>query len=364
MERHYPAGFWHFQPGGCCHGNPPPAANHTRACYDASVLSLSVRDVGEWPLLRWRLISAGVILSILFTLLVLDFRQACSAVTGLWLAPVFVVVAVLAAEEVLSLLAAKGHAPIAWPIYLGTVALALAACAPIWMELASGSRGEKAGAESRGSGAALAAEFGAPLVALGMAMTLVFFVEIRRYRQPGQAIVHIALSTLTLVYVGVLSGFIAALRLYAGNRWGMAAVVSLLLIVKFADTGAYACGRLWGRHKLTPRLSPGKTVEGAIGGVVTACAASFVFFHYLAPAIVGPHYIRPAWWGWLVYGLVLAISGMVGDLGESLLKREMGRKDSSTWLPGLGGVLDVIDSILVAAPFAYLCWLAGIVGPG
>ena len=66
----------------------------------------------------------------------------------------------------------------------------------------------------------------------------------------------------------------------------------------------------------------------------------------------------------LVYGLMLAVAGMHGDLAESLLKRDMQRKDSSTWLPGLGGVLDIIDSVLVAAPCAYLCWVVGLVGPG
>jgi phosphatidate cytidylyltransferase len=65
----------------------------------------------------------------------------------------------------------------------------------------------------------------------------------------------------------------------------------------------------------------------------------------------------------LLYGLILAAAGMHGDLAESMLKRDMQRKDSSTWLPGLGGVLDIVDSVLVAAPCAYLCWVLGLVGP-
>ena len=73
--------------------------------------------------------------------------------------------------------------------------------------------------------------------------------------------------------------------------------------------------------------------------------------------------MEPPLAGSLAYGLILAVAGMIGDLTESMLKRDMERKDSSTWLPGLGGVLDIIDAVLVAAPVSYLCWVAGLVGP-
>jgi phosphatidate cytidylyltransferase len=114
---------------------------------------------------------------------------------------------------------------------------------------------------------------------------------------------------------------------------------------------------------MTPRLSPSKTIEGAIGGVATACVSSWAFFQFVAPSLRGAaQYVPPAWLATMVYGLVLAIAAIIGDLAESLLKRDMERKDSSTWLPGLGGVLDVIDSILVAAPAAFVCWELGLVG--
>ena len=80
--------------------------------------------------------------------------------------------------------------------------------------------------------------------------------------------------------------------------------------------------------------------------------------------IVGEAGEPQVWWGCWLYGLIVALAGMVGDLVESLLKRDMGRKDSSRWLPGLGGVLDVVDSVLMAAPQALLCWWLGVVGPG
>ena len=108
---------------------------------------------------------------------------------------------------------------------------------------------------------------------------------------------------------------------------------------------------------MTPLLSPGKTWEGAAGGTLTACVTSWACFHWLAPWLVGSRYVEPPVYASLLYGLILAAAGMHGDLAESLLKRDMNRKDSSTWLPGLGGVLDIIDSVLVAAPCAYLCWV-------
>jgi len=166
-----------------------------------------------------------------------------------------------------------------------------------------------------------------------------------------------------IVYVGLLISFWALLRLHRDNEWGMMALFSMLLIVKMADTGAFATGKLFGRHKLMPVLSPGKTWEGTLGGLVTACITAWLFFWFGGPAIVGTRYTMPPLWAVLVYALVLAVAGMIGDLAESLIKRDSNRKDSSTWLPGLGGVLDIIDAPLVAGPVAWICWALGLIGP-
>jgi len=161
-----------------------------------------------------------------------------------------------------------------------------------------------------------------------------------------------------------LFSFVALLRLHKSNEWGLLALISVLAITKMADTGAYFFGRAFGRHKMTPILSPGKTWEGAAGGILAACAASWACFHWFGPWLVQSQYVEPPVIASLLYGLILAAAGMHGDLAESLLKRDMQQKDSSTWLPGLGGVLDIVDSVLVAAPCAYLCWVLGLVGPG
>ena len=111
-------------------------------------------------------------------------------------------------------------------------------------------------------------------------------------------------------------------------------------------------------------MSPKKTFEGAAGGIAAAILGAVLCQIWLVPWLVGDKPSPGSLLGWTLYGFVLAAAGMFGDLAESLLKRDAQRKDSSTWLPGLGGVLDVLDSLLVAAPLAYFCWVIGLIGPG
>jgi phosphatidate cytidylyltransferase len=294
-------------------------------------------------LLRWRLISAAAILSVVFALLWIDYQQLVFRVPGAWLLPLAVAVSALATEEVLNLLAAKKHRPMAWVVYLGNVLLPIAAALPI-----------------------LARSLDATdrlLMILAGATALALLGAMSRYQRPGRAMVEVAFSVFATVYIGLLISFWLLLRLHGGNNWGMAALFSMLLVTKMADVGAYTFGKNFGRTKLTPILSPGKTWEGALGGIVTACLTSWAFFEYAASAIVGCGYVKPAIVASLVYGLLLALAGIVGDLAESLLKRDMERKDSSTWLPGLGGVLDIIDAPLMAGPVAWVCWQVGLLGP-
>jgi phosphatidate cytidylyltransferase len=302
--------------------------------------------------LRWRLISAAVILSALVSLVWLDSRLTVNY--GALLLPVMLIVSLLATEEVLSLLRAKHYEPAAWPIYLGNLLIPLAASGPLLFALA-GREFPEANPLGRG---------GWPMAVLAVAAIAVIGAEMGRYRQPGTAIVHAALGIFALVYVGLLFSFVALLRLHKSNEWGLLALVSMLTVTKLTDTGAYFFGRALGRHKMTPILSPAKTWEGAAGGILTACAASWACFHWFGPWLVQSQYVEPPVLASLFYGLILAAAGMHGDLAESMLKRDMQRKDSSTWLPGLGGVLDIVDSVLVAAPCAYLCWVLGLVGPG
>jgi phosphatidate cytidylyltransferase len=126
-------------------------------------------------------------------------------------------------------------------------------------------------------------------------------------------------------------------------------VLYFILVTKFSDTGAYVVGSLIGRHKMIPRISPGKTWEGFGGAIVVSTGASLVFVHFL-----GNHMAGMNWRHAVVLGVILSLTAVVGDLIESLFKREAGVKDSGNLFPGIGGILDLLDSLLFNAPIMYL----------
>jgi phosphatidate cytidylyltransferase len=289
-------------------------------------------------MLRWRFLLGAVMIAVLVGLCWLDHR---ATVPGTWLRLVAIAVAVLATKEVLDLAAASGTQPIRWLVYLANVLL-------IWLN--SGPRGVEQDPHGYIDMS--------PRLVLGIATIAIFVAEICRYRKPGGNLLNIAVSIFTLVYVGVMLCHAVQLRLV----WGIGALVSWIVVVKMGDTGAYAVGSWIGRHKMAPLLSPGKTIEGALGALAFSCLGSWLAFRWLVPLLTPQSLpVGPAW-GWLTFGLLVGGAGILGDLAESLLKRDVGVKDSSTWLPGFGGVLDIIDSLLFSAPVAWLCWACGWVG--
>ncbi|HEX3450576.1 MAG TPA: phosphatidate cytidylyltransferase, partial [Isosphaeraceae bacterium] len=148
--------------------------------------------------------------------------------------------------------------------------------------------------------------------------------------------------------------FTLQLRWFEGRLQGIVALVFLVATAKGADTGAYAMGRLAGRHQLWPSLSPKKTVEGAVGGLLFGVAAALIV------AAIARYILKIPTLEWMVaalYGLVIGAVAQLGDLMESMIKRDCERKDASAVVPGFGGVLDVIDSLIFAGPVAYLFWL-------
>lgn len=147
------------------------------------------------------------------------------------------------------------------------------------------------------------------------------------------------------VYVTFLAGFYLVLTgVEGGERWTFASIA----LVVFTDIGAYAAGLNFGKHKLAPAISPGKTWEGFAGSVLVAAVLGVL----LAWLLLGV-----PWWYGLIMGVVLALVGTVGDLTESLIKRDLGVKDISSWLPGHGGFLDRLDSILPSGAVAYAFFL-------
>jgi len=158
-----------------------------------------------------------------------------------------------------------------------------------------------------------------------------------------------ALTLLGLLYVPFLFNFVALLAFMPGdpeqNRF---LLIYLLAVTKFSDVGAYVIGSLIGRHKMIPRISPGKTWEGFAGAILTSLLISVVLTQ-----VMGPHVQAISFADSIILGLLLPLVSVVGDLAESVVKRDASIKDSGRSIPGIGGALDLIDSILFTAPVLY-----------
>lgn len=187
-----------------------------------------------------------------------------------------------------------------------------------------------------------------PIVVFFIAFLILFAVH---FKQKDGAIVDLAVSSFGLLYLAVPMGMIVSVLYSAAGEDGRWWVAYLLVVTKITDIGAYFAGSLWGRRKLAPHISPGKTVEGAVFGLFCAVGASFAF--HLLSEYSGALRFHLGTFEWLCLGFVLGLTSQFGDLSESLLKRDANKKDSNA-LPGIGGVLDALDSLLFNAPIIYL----------
>ena len=167
-------------------------------------------------------------------------------------------------------------------------------------------------------------------------------------RENPAGLTAIAVTLLGLMYVPWLLNFIQKINFFPGVE-GKYFLLYFILLTKFSDMGAYVVGSLIGRHKLIPRISPGKTWEGFFGAIVISTGASLVFVHFFGGHLAGMNSHHA-----VILGIILSITAVIGDLIESLFKRECGAKDSGNILPGIGGILDLLDSLLFNAPIMYL----------
>ncbi len=167
------------------------------------------------------------------------------------------------------------------------------------------------------------------------------FVQQHFQRGSSGVLANCGISCFALLYLGLLAAFVLGIRIEEGP-W---AVLTFVAAVKSSDIGAYTFGKLFGKHKLSPRVSPGKTWEGLGGAVVAAVIVSIAFTVVFG---IMRFWLAP------IFGVCMAVIGQLSDLSESMLKRDAQQKDSSNRVPGYGGILDVIDSLLFAAPFAYV----------
>ena len=256
-------------------------------------------------MLRTRLLTAAVALPLLFFLIHCapewGFASAILVLTGvgLW--------------EYFSLIRAQcSHSPVVGALWGMLVALSMVS------------------GDMRLSGATLTFGF-----------ILIFILSLRD-RQPARGIQTISLYVLGVVYIGFLFPHLVWIhRGPAGAEW----IFFILLAAMLGDTGGYAVGRLWGKRKLLPHISPGKTIEGSVGSTGGHCVAALVAWQYLLPHRSGLEL--------MLLALFIGLLAQLGDLCESALKRACNAKDSGHFFPGHGGVLDRIDSLLFPGAFIY-----------
>ncbi len=284
-----------------------------------------------------------------------------TGVEGIWLLPLLLFFSLGTAWDISGLLSNSGRPIHRKATMLATAIITLSACLPMMWPLF--------GSEYPPN--CPVGKLGWIAIATVASVFLLLLAEMMQYgKGPKGAIERTCGGIFVSVYVGLPMALLVSLRSLGDGNWGLAAILTMIAVTKSTDAGAYFSGKAFGKHKLIPRLSPGKTREGAVGGILIATIVAFVCLKWLFPAIAGgasgpveaatiPGLDQPLW-GALCLGPVLAITGMIGDLAESLVKRDSNAKDSGNLLPGLGGVWDVTDSLIAAVMPAFLCFVAGI----
>lgn len=186
------------------------------------------------------------------------------------------------------------------------------------------------------------------LLTLALSLIVVIIAETFRFQKDfSKLLAGLGVTVFGVIYIAFLGGFLIATRVGFENIPGLSTKLLLFFfaVIFGSDSGAYFAGRAFGKHKLAPAISPGKTIEGLIGGLlaaaVIAAACSWLFFPELNV------------WFAIGLGTVMAAVGVLGDLAESAMKRGSGTKDAANILPGHGGLLDRLDSLLLNAPILY-----------
>ncbi|MEZ6067902.1 MAG: phosphatidate cytidylyltransferase [Planctomycetaceae bacterium] len=248
--------------------------------------------------------------------------------------------AIRAAWELRGLLAVRNMRPQLVESVAGCVALLLAAW---WPHLKGGDT--------------VASETSLGLIGLTMSLCVIGLLGMAaaRYRRAGESMEMFGANLVIVAYCGLLLATTAQLRWLAGPQAGYLLLGSLIVTAKLGDVSAYTVGRLFGKRKMSPLLSPGKTWAGFFGALGGAALASWLWLTFVTP-LFGDGWRAPPAWASLLYGLVIGLVALFGDLCESLIKRDVGQKDSAPLLPGFGGLLDLLDSVLYAGPAAVLLW--------
>lgn len=250
---------------------------------------------------------------------------------------VILAAAVAGAYEACELARAAGHQPMHRLVMLGVLVLA----AIPWLTHADPGASPEQAARSDWQWTCL-------VIVAGVLLSAVAVMA-----GPGvrDGIANTAVSCFLMLYVGLLAGFAVRLRQDLAGPMGAWALLYLILVTKSADIGGYACGSLFGRHRIVPGISPNKTLEGFIGGVVLAVGVAWLgneLFLRIAAGIDGLRAVHV-----VLFGAIVGVVSPVGDLFESLIKRDADRKDSGSHIPTFGGILDLIDSPLFSVPVGW-----------
>lgn len=184
-------------------------------------------------------------------------------------------------------------------------------------------------------------------VAIAFVVMLIFFAQMLRGRLED-ALRRVACTTLGVIYLGLLGGLLLLLRI----QYGMGVLLMFIAAVKCTDIGAYFTGSFIGKHKMIPWLSPGKTWEGMVGGLISAAVVAVLIWTILTRMEIFKSDIFGNMLEVAIFGIIVGAAGQFGDLCESLMKRSAGVKDSGALVPEFGGVLDILDSPLLAGPVA------------
>lgn len=288
--------------------------------------------------LRWRLVLGPVLIAVLAAVFWFDARAGDAAPCLLVLA---LLLAVRGTWEYCDLLRDRA-APPHFGLLCGLGAIVVASN---WLPAFSSGWGTDGSSVGR---------LGPTMLTYAIGVMILFGAALLRYRSPGGNLESLALEALGLSYISVLLSATAQLRWVAGPDLCYLPLASVVVVTKCGDTSAFFTGRAIGGKKLSPLISPGKTWSGAIGGLAGAALGGWLCLS-IAPLWFGA---QPAAAHWaLLYGIVIGGLGIVGDLAESLIKRDVGRKDSAPLLPGFGGLLDLLDSVIYVGPAAYLLWM-------
>ncbi len=291
-------------------------------------------------MLGWRLLMSAIIVPLLVALFWFDQFLGTSA----WLLLVFCgLVAVRNSYELTDLMAVRNMRPSFW----ATACLSLLVVFAAWIP-----RGLIAELENATQLFTTLGWIGAALI---FSFSVLLMMEAIRFEQPGKSMESLGCNMVTVLYAGGLLAVTAQMRWFPNPQIGYFVIASVIICVKSGDTCAYTFGRLWGRRKMAPKLSPGKTWMGLVGAIVGSTAGGWMWLTF-AGVLFAAKPVAAAFWIVLAYSASVGLVGLIGDLCESLIKRDVEKKDSAALMPGFGGLLDLLDSPLFAGPFALAWW--------